>query len=195
MKVYFTSSLRGKKEFGQAYRHIVKLLKESGFKVYADHILKTDPTKPSTQSHEEAVKAYKHLNNLRNKSDLLVVEASYPSLGVGHEISLALDANKPVVVTYKQGNSPRLLEGTQDDRLFLISYKTKEDLDGKLVKAVNKAKNQMDVRFNFFVTPQILSYLDWIAKTRKVPRAVHLRRLIKEDMKKNQEYQEELGKI
>lgn len=58
-----------------------------------------------------------------------------------------------------------------------------------LKEAMSKAENKVDVRFNFFVTPRILLYLDWLAKNKKLPRSVYLRNLIESDMEKNKEYQ------
>jgi hypothetical protein len=46
----------------------------------------------------------------------------------------------------------------------------------------------IDTRFNFFISPKIGNFLDWIAKKKKLPRAVYLRKLIEDDMDKNKEY-------
>ena len=54
--------------------------------------------------------------------------------------------------------------------------------------ALDYASDQMDTRFNFFISPKHGNYLDWISKNKKVPRAVYLRRLIEKDMDENKEY-------
>jgi len=55
---------------------------------------------------------------------------------------------------------------------------------------LEEAKRRMDVRFNFFVSPKILAYLDWVAQKRMVPRSVFLRNLIEKEMKKDKGFRE-----
>lgn len=62
------------------------------------------------------------------------------------------------------------------------------NLDGILAKAVEDAMKHADVRFNFFVSPKILAYLDWVAQKRMIPRSVYLRNLIEKEMKKNKDF-------
>jgi len=50
------------------------------------------------------------------------------------------------------------------------------------------ANKNIDVRFNFFVSPKIISYLDWVSKNRMVPRSVFLRELIEKEMKKDKDF-------
>jgi hypothetical protein len=64
-------------------------------------------------------------------------------------------------------------------------------LEEKLKGALERAKEQSDIRFNFFVTPQILSYLSWLSGRKRIPRAVFLRTLIEREMKKDTEYKKE----
>ena len=41
------------------------------------------------------------------------------------------------------------------------------------------------MRFTFFITREIAAYLDKVTVRKKVPKAVYLRKLVEEDMKKN----------
>jgi len=50
------------------------------------------------------------------------------------------------------------------------------------------ANKQQDSRFNFFINPKLLAYLDWIARSKRLPRAVFLRKLIEDRMKQDVEY-------
>lgn len=189
MRIYFTASLTGKKDFGEEYRKIVSTMESMGHQVYSEHILKNDPEKVLVQSREQTAAAYKEISRQLKSSDLVVIESSFPSTAVGYEISLALENSKPVVVLHQKGKKSFLLEGKVNDRLQMVPYSA-DSLKEVLEKAIKKAEGMVDVRFNFFVTPQILSYLDWIAKNRKIPRAVYLRRLIERDMGSNKDYKE-----
>ena len=188
MKVYFTTALRGKATYLQNYRQIVDCLKKMGFSVQADHVLADGiEDRVKLQTDEEREKVYKELLLKIRNADMLVAEISAPSISVGHEISYALEQSKPVVVFHVPGKSSSLLEGMDSEKLKMISY-TLETLEEQMSKAVEEAKKMVDVRFNFFVSPKILNYLDWVSQTKKVPRSVFLRELIEKEMKKDKDF-------
>lgn len=191
MKVYFTGSLHNKDIDKKLYRHIVDLLESKGHKVRSEHILKTEPISLDGQSAMERSSYYAKLNKWLAEADLVVCEVSYPStINIGHEVSLALDKGKPVLALYQQGRNPGVLQGIKSDRFLLVEY-TEQDLDNTLDYGLEEAADQVDVRFNFFISPAIGRYLDWVSKKRRIPRAVYLRRLIEKEMKENKEYNEE----
>ncbi|HEX8923958.1 MAG TPA: nucleoside 2-deoxyribosyltransferase [Patescibacteria group bacterium] len=192
MKVYFAASVRGKANFEEQYNKIVEVLQKGRCQVYADHILNNNSDKVEHQSHEEVQKAYKVLSEQMKKADLVVAEVSTPSVSVGHEISESLTMGKPVIMLHVEGgNRAMLLEGRRDERIQTIDYNI-ENLEKKLLEALDEASKLMDVRFNFFVSPKILRYLDWVSQNRKVPRSVFLRDLIEKEMRKDKEYKEDL---
>ncbi|NMC35784.1 hypothetical protein GYA49_01950 [Candidatus Beckwithbacteria bacterium] len=188
MKIYFSASISDKKNLINNYKFIYKTLEEIGVEIISDHVLKDTAETIKLKSHEEVVLFYKKIVKLINSSDIVIIESSASSTNLGHEISLALEKNKPtIVLVEEQAKTPRLLEGSNDEKLIMVRYQM-NTLRRELKFALEEAKSQSDVRFNFFVSPKIVNYLDWIAKKKKVPRAVYLRRLIDEDMNKNKEF-------
>lgn len=187
MKIYFTASLRGKKEFGESYVQIVKELALLGNKVFADHVLNNDFSNVVAETKSDAQKSYHKLLGDIKKSDVVVAEVSAQSLSVGHELTEAMTLNKPLVVLYTGKNRPGLLFGSMYDKMQIIQY-DKDDLRNKLIKAIEEAMKHADVRFNFFVSPKILNYLDWVAQKRMIPRSVFLRNLIEREMKKDKDF-------
>ena len=191
MKVYFTGSLHNKDIDKKVYQQIVDILIEKNHKVRYEHILKSTLIDLDAQNAVERSTYYNKLNKWISSADLVVCEVSYPStINIGHEVSLALDKGKPVLALYQKGRSPGVLQGIKSDRFLLVEY-TLNDLESTLDYGLEEAAAQVDVRFNFFISPGIGRYLDWIAKKRRVPRAVYLRRLIESDMKENKKYNEE----
>ncbi|MBU1088374.1 hypothetical protein KKA02_00630, partial [Patescibacteria group bacterium] len=77
-----------------------------------------------------------------------------------------------------------IFRSLDSDKLVNFVY-DKKNLKEKLQKALIDAVGKIDVRFNFFVSPKILSYLDWVAKTKRIPRSVFLRGLIEKEMRKD----------
>jgi hypothetical protein len=120
--------------------------------------------------------------------DVVVCEASFPStISIGHEVSVALDKGKPIIALYQPKKEPGVLEGINSERFMLLEY-TQKDLKEVLDYGMEGAVEQIDVRFNFFISPKISKYLDKVSKETKTPRAVYLRNLIEEDMDSNDEY-------
>ncbi len=188
MKVYFTAAIFQKPQFGQAYDSIVRILHELGHDVIHEHITAQSLSVIKVQDDDERAKHYKKTLKRITESDLVVVEASFPStLNIGHEISLALEKGKPVIGLYKKGYDSLFLSASTAEKLYLVEY-TDEDLKEMLTAAIDYAKDQSDTRFNFFISPRHVQFLDWVARTKKIPRSVYLRRLIEADRGKHKEY-------
>lgn len=187
MKIYFSAAIYQEKQFGSIYKRIVDQIKKLG------HTINQDTTETSLEdalnkTDEQRVKYYKQVLSWIAGSDVVVLETSFPStLHIGHEITLALDKGKPVVALYKKGFEPSFFLGLEHEKLLWVEY-TDSDLEKSLTDSLDFALQQSDVRFNFFISPQIGIYLDWVSKNKRIPRAVYLRRLIEEDMQNSKEY-------
>lgn len=186
MKIYFVGSISGRKKFLDNYLKIISIFENQGNKVFEVTTSKDEEDVYSLDDFGK-VDQYKRVLDWINKSDVMVAECSHSSLGVGYEISLALEKGKPVLVLYSEGNAPHFLEGIESEKLEIVKYDMK-NLKDILNDSLKYLAEQQDVRFNFFVSPKIVNYLDWISKERKMPRAVYLRRLIEKDMEKNKDF-------
>ncbi len=192
MKIYFTAAITEIPAAHQDnYRRIVEELKALGHQVTADHIIGKTAQVLATQSEEEAVKVYRKLIVWKNQADLVVAETSYPSFGVGQEISYILMQEKPVIALHLSGRKPHLLTAIGQEYLHIVEYSL-ESVKRTLADYIEYAKGIADTRFNFFISSELGSFLDWAAKKRKLPRAVFLRQLIEEDMRKNKQYLREI---
>lgn len=188
MKIYFTASMTGKNQYERNYQQIVEVLKNLGHKVIADHILNVDSDALNEESSDQRIEHNKQLNRWLTSSDFVVAEVSYPSVSVGYEIALALEKGTPVLALHEESRTPSALAGEHSDKFVMTSYNL-DDLSRDLQFLVNDMLDRMDTRFNFFISPKHQNYLDWIAKNKKIPRAVFLRRLIEKDMAQNEDFQ------
>lgn len=189
MKIYFSASRFYREQYAENYQKIVDALKKGGGEVVDNS--KTKTLDGSFQvSDSERTGLYKSMLKSIDKADLCVFEASYPStLHIGHEITLALGKSKPTIVLYTKGHEPILFKGISEQKIYWIEYDS-ENLAVKLDEAVEQAKKEVDVRFNFFVSPKILAYLDWVAEKRMIPRSVFLRNLIEKEMRKDKGFRQ-----
>jgi hypothetical protein len=190
MKVYFTASARGTKEFGKQYQEIYKNIEALGNQNLDDLICRVDENKFYEGTHSDRVDLYKQAMVHIKNSDVIVLEVSIHSLSMGFVLHKALDMGKPVIALYYDNNLPYFAAGIDNDKLQLLSY-NENNLNKTLEDALEYAQELIDVRFNFFISPAIGRYLDWISKVKKIPRSVYLRALIENEMRENKEYRDE----
>ena len=182
MKFYLSASISQKKELARYYKRIYKFLEGLGDEVYSGNLFKDSSYKEKIRDQEARERWYRE--SLRNiaKSDIIVVEISYPSTSnVGHELSLALEKGKPVVALYQEKKDPIFLRGIDDDKLIIASY-NEDNLEEVLTDCLGDAKEQMDTRFTLLLPPKIVSFLNQVSKKKKIPKSVFIRKLIEEKM-------------
>lgn len=189
MTIYFTAAISQNDLYGKNYQQIIQCLEKLGHKVIHEHITKTSLEDILGSSVEDRKAHYKKVMSWINKVDLVVAELSFPStLNVGHEVSLALEKSKPVIGLYVPERDSAFFEGIQSDRFVYEEY-DEENLERILQSAIQFAQDQSDTRFNFFVFPQHVAYLDEVSRKRKIPKSVYLRELIEQDKRKNKDYE------
>lgn len=186
MKVHFIGALEGSKK---DYEKIIRAIEKKGWEVLSTHSIERSLNEVEHETPEESELYVRKMQHWIKQADVVVVEATIQVLGTGYEIATALQLQKPVIVLYRPGvqNSPHVLKGIESDRLQIVMYND-DTLDESLKMALDLASDQADVRFNFFISPSIGNYLDWISKNKNIPRSVYLRTLIEKDMTSNKEY-------
>lgn len=186
MKVLFSASVTGRDTYEEYYHEIEKGLDSLGHEVIAPVFL----ANKEELAKEEVEKSRRYFTNLMgwiSEADVVVFETSYPSTGVGYEIATCLNLGKPVIALHVKGKVPHFLNQIDNEKFQLIEY-TLNNLKKELKSAVGFASDLQDTRFNFFISSKHQNYLNWISRSRKIPRAVFLRNLIEAQIKKNSNY-------
>ena len=188
MKIYFSAPIsRVPLEIRENYQLIIETLKSLNHNVFAEHLKGKTAKDIKNQTEKESLEAQRQMTKKRKQADLVILEVSTPSFETGQELAFALDNKKQVIALHVLGKEPHLLRDEGQESLFIAEY-TRDSIKKVLKELIQDAGGQMDVRFNFFISPKIGVYLDWISKNKKTPRAVFLRRLIEEHISKNKEY-------
>lgn len=186
MKAYFTASIAAKDQYLQLYKKIIDHLKSKRISVISEHITDSTETKIRMSTKEDRIEFHNKLEKWIKSCDFMIVEASFPSISVGYEISLALRVGKPVLILYSEGDPPSLLAHHKDDKLVCEKY-TASNVGVILDEFITYIQGKHDLRFTFFITPEIVSYLDHVSKEDKIPKSVYLRQLIEKDMEERNE--------
>jgi len=189
MKIYFSAPIKGveeiEKNLSSIYNHISKL----GHKHLDDFTVRL---KEGVQFYDRmseggtsSRKTFfdKTIVNIK-QADIVIFEGTVPSLGVGFQIEKALDYNKPTIVLYLKGNMPNFLAGTEHDKLMLREY-TDETLLSVIESSIEEAKHASDKRFNFFISPQLLTYLQEESDRNGMTKSSFIRKLILEHKKRS----------
>ena len=187
MKIYFTSSARGVREFKKKYGRIFQTIEKLGHKNLDDLVLTIDKDVFYDGTHDDQTTLYEQTIKFIKESDIIILEVTVPSFSMGYVLHKALEMNKPVIALYQTGNPPFFAQGIENDKLQVIEY-SESDIENTLRDAIEYAQGKADVRFNFFISPSIGNYLDWISRVKKIPRSVYLRGLIEKDLSDNDEY-------
>ena len=186
MQVYFGTSPRIIQEYKREIAEVYRLIKQLGYRHTSDFTVKVDPDSFYKQSYDEF--NHHHRNTIKEitAADICVFEASKHSLSVGYLINYALDLGKPVIVLAHDEQAPYIFRTLKSDKLDYVCYSS-NNLEVNLKKALDKASKSIDIRFNFFITPPMIAYMDWLSDKKRIPRSVYLRGLIEKEMRLNKE--------
>lgn len=190
VKVYFMASPRLVVKQAGIYGRIYEVLAENN-KMLGEEVIdwsKKDKVEEVYKEKEKSVGVgYKKAVEKLKKADILVMEVSGHSMSMGFLVAKAMEMGKGVIALHKEANKSFFLRGIKGAKFILVEY-NRENLEEKLREALEEAKKNIEVRFNFFVTPKILNYLDWVSLKRRIPKSVFLRNLIEKEIKKDKEF-------
>lgn len=180
MKVYFTASIAGKKQYLPNYQRIVEEVEALGHEIMTEHIISHTESQIRLETKEERLGFHKKLEKWIREADCMIVEASFPSISVGYEISLAIHNHKPVLIVYTEGDPPALMQGFKEEAVVCERY-TGDDLKGIIRGFLDYVGGKNDLRFTFYLTAEQMEHLRERAREKRMPRAVYLRELIEKD--------------
>ena len=175
MKVYFYASAKGKQYFEENYRDIAAEIQDQGFQLLNN-------SEQAEKHSGEIIKDIDTQLKLLHEAEIAVFEASFPCPSTGYLIAKSLELNKPTLLFYFKSNVPYFFQHLKDDRLFLINY-SHDNLRKVLQDTFLNANRFRDKRFNFFISPDLLNYLEDTSKRMNVTKSTFIRNLIKEHRK------------
>lgn len=192
MKVFFTAALDGKKEYQEVFNNIIEFLKSQNIEVISKEI----------QTNESLVKRkllkglkpeeahYKFVKKGISLSDAVIIEASVNKFQLGHEATLALLYNKPVLcVSQTKDYSIQI----QHSKFYSYKYESIEELHDRISEFIKDLeKKHLPIRFNAFITPEQKTFLDWYSNKYKKSASTLVRELIDSKIGEMPEFGKEL---
>lgn len=184
MKIYFHASIFGKQFLSSSYETIADICKKEKYDVVGDYMLSRNHKATDKFSKKEHRKDFQKLSHELKTADAVIIEATYPSIGAGHYLTLGLQYMKPTLVL-SQNNPHGVLVGNPSRLLTLKKYDPSDTAElTKFIKSfLTKAgKEHLNRRFNIMLTEEMDTWLDDTASTQGRKKAELLRDLIHKSM-------------
>lgn len=197
MKIHFTCSTNEFEEHFELYKTIRNIIKKLGHKITRDWIdERLNLRKRGIRAYSKDV--YEKTIQAILDADVVIIEGSIPSFHIGHQITIALQKNKPVLLLtqkLEEGKWPFITtfhnEHNKRNLLHVKKY-TMRSLRTIIKRFLKEYKKGPLVRFNLFLDNTVGSYLDWASLTYKKSKSEIIRDLIKRNIdvvdKKYQKY-------
>lgn len=176
------------------YVRIVDTIERLGYGIVTRHILTRTPAEVEAEKGDEEIAYFIKSQEWMAQADVMVLEGSTTSSGVGLEAALALfEFNKPVILLYRTGTDPLLgpLKGVQrkKNNLQIRQYSDDASLERELSEGLDYAFRATPQLAPILLNFELKNYLDWLRHVEGESVAPHIRRLLEEDMDRNAAYQ------
>jgi len=182
MKIFV---LGGRKEHGhlELCNYLAKTLREMGHSVDTSQLERTHDY--DSEHFEDAY--HKNVQSIK-KCDLVIVESSESSSGLGFLMANALAEKKPVLSLSQQGSYSSVTLKGVSSKMFRYATYTKSNLKKELENALNKIRKTLDTKFILIISPEIDRYLGWVSENRRMHKAQVVRSALEEAMEHDKEY-------
>lgn len=192
MNIYFAAATVGIPEYRDNYNLILKLLRKQGFT-----LLKTSTILRLEGRFELSPQQLVKLENeLISKADVVVLEATMTSFGIGYAFNESLRQRKPILALYlKDSHKPKTRDSIMGTESSLVSVENylPENLEDKIKLYFANKKIGLLSKFNFIISPEVADYLDWGVYSTGKSKSEFLRdKLVTEVISRDPEYRTHL---
>lgn len=199
MKIYFTCSTA---QF-EKYEHLYFLIRD--FLVDEGHLLTRDwlphtankINKAIDLSNYDVKSIYKQCIKAIREADLVIIEDTVSNFSTGHQITLALEMQKPTLVLWSEKKHKHFnmmfIHGVESDYLEVKEY-NENNIKEIIISFINKYEkiNQKN-RFHLVLNNMERNYLDWGQFKYNKSRTKLIREAIKYSIEKDEGYQKYLS--
>jgi hypothetical protein len=183
MKVFYTAAYSGKEKYQKYYDQVLKAIENTGVDVispekgnYKNILTQADYKRfeKERQIHYEAIRKGILW------ADVVIIENSQESFQLGMEAAFAMLSKKPVLcVSILEDFSEKIV-----NPYFTAAKYNEYTIEEIVTEFINKhQKGHLSERFNLFLSPRHLGYLEKISVDKGVNKSEYIRALIDEDQK------------
>lgn len=203
MKVWFGCTTHEWDIYRERYLNIrEELIKDENILLF-DWIPETDKyiqEHGHSQKNRDIKGIFKKIVNAINKCDIAIEEYTVPSFSSSHQINLALMCRKPTLVLREKIANPEwsnsYIDAVESPLLFIREYENKEEYIKIIKEFLGQFKNGYgQQRYNFVLDRRQNYYLSWASEKYNKSKSEILRELIESQMKKDEDYRDNIQKL
>ena len=188
MKILFTASLPGNEQYSEDRNRIIDILQKNHIEVltldkesYSDLL-----EEKNIIGKSEAEIYYMYIRKAISLAQAVIVDANVDSFKLGHETTLSLVYNKPVLCLSSNNDYSDFIK---HPNFFARQYSSKNDLDRIINTFIREVKHKyLSVRFNGYLSPKQKHFLDWYADKYKKNTSEIIRDLIDKKISESDDY-------
>lgn len=191
MKIYVLAAKRADDEVKGAIVEATRYLESKGHQVNKERAA-LDDKKPQ-YSEEELSQYHRNMINAIKQCDVMVVDISTKSSGLGYQIAVGLAERKPILTIHKGTKTTHTslsLRSNPSKLMTFRNYETKDELKGILDEFLKAAKDQIDTKFILIISPEIDKYLTWVSDERRMHKAQVVRNAVEDALNRDKEYKQ-----
>ncbi|HRP37480.1 MAG TPA: hypothetical protein PLS50_06765, partial [Candidatus Dojkabacteria bacterium] len=193
MKIYFTASTVEFNRYKKTYFAIRDYLVQENHTLTRDWLKHTGEKINDGDLNVRDIKAiYKKCVLAINQAQLVIIEDTVSNFSTGHQITLALQKQKPTLVLW-QGKKHRyfnqmFIHGIDSEHLEIAEYKP-NNIEKIITAFINKYQDYNNkTRFNLVLNQYERNYLDWVQFNRGTNRTKIIKTSIDELINNDKEY-------
>lgn len=182
LDVYFTCPTDLIVENYQFYLSLIKLIKSQKVNITYDWV------ESAYKNLKNNIKEDGDFNNLKNAgiddADVVIAEMSSKSVGVIHQISIALQKSKPVLLLRPYSKTLKAIEAIKSNWFIEKPYKDIKDAGSVIADFLNTYSNNKKFRLHLVISAYENKYLSTEMKKQSISKTEIIRNLIKSDADK-----------
>jgi len=183
LKIFFTASYYGKRKYQRYYNLVLREIEKFDVEVIGTekgNYLKILSKKEIDRINDKKIVHYEAIRKGILWSDIVIIEISQQDFQLGHEATLAIMSKKHVLCLSLFENFEEKIKND----FFHGALYNEVTLPVVIKKFLNDIKgNRYSERFNCFLAPDQLKYLEEISTEEKLNKSEYIRKLINEDKK------------
>lgn len=188
MKIHFACSTTELAARKAEYRAVVQEIKKQGHTIVRDWLEEAIELSKKNYKDLDRSHIYKKTYEAIIAADLVIVEATVSSFGIGHQIGLAISKDKPVLCLVNKNSSEldsagnsKFLDGMHSSLITISEYDSRS-LPSIIKRFVEMHTSRASVKFNIVLNKEIDHYLDWVSYTQNINKSEFIRNLILKHM-------------
>lgn len=197
MLVFFTCSTKKISKYAKFYRTARNAILSLRHKVNRDWIdysinlaKRNIPEEPTHTHYEDVVTAIM-------TADLIIVDSTVPSMAIGHQVTIAMQNEKPVLLLRLKGKNTKsdklFIEGSNYKNLEIEEYSTLAEIKEIIARFIKKYENRPKKRFNLVLTGHLNNYLSWASFFYKKTKTDLIHEAVENALEKDNQYRKYLS--